>query len=67
MYHNGNVLTGGEGHYRWEQGATSSVVELEAGDQVNVRCLDVGGRKCHINTGRYTSFTGILVRLILDG
>merc|ERR1712121_232687 len=55
IYHNSNLLTNGLGQVRWDQGATSSVVQLEAGDHVSVRCLDIGGHQCSVDGDlRYT-------------
>merc|ERR1712121_501212 len=59
IYLNENLLTLAAGHFKYEQGATSSYVKLEAGDQVSVRCLDIGGYKCYANDPlTYTSFAG---------
>jgi len=64
IYHNDNLLTLAAGHFKYEQGATSSYVKLQAGDQVSVKCLDIGNFRCYPNEHlTYTSFAGSLVRL----
>ncbi|KAH3773628.1 uncharacterized protein LOC127845017 [Dreissena polymorpha] len=63
LMHNGNVITFAHSYENmWDQGSTTVVLKVEAGDEIWISNRDIAGRA--VQGFAYSSFTGVLLRQI---